>query len=86
MYINVESLCCTPETSIRLHVNDTSIKKEKQSLLSQFLVELHRCMRSYRAMEIKRTMEEIQVESGYCLRLHNLGRGSKASGRLKIAC
>ena len=30
MYINVESLCCTPETNIILYVNYTSIKKMKR--------------------------------------------------------
>ena len=29
IYTNIESLCCTPETSIVLYVNYTSIKKKK---------------------------------------------------------
>ena len=32
---NIESLCCTPETNIMLHVNYTSIKKIKKE--KQFL-------------------------------------------------
>ena len=32
MYTNVESLCCTPETNIKLYVNYTSIKKRRKSI------------------------------------------------------
>jgi len=30
VYINIESLCCTPEANIILYVNYTSIKKKKK--------------------------------------------------------
>lgn len=41
MYINAESICCTPKSNIILYVNYTSIKeKERNGPLKSLLVEI----------------------------------------------
>ena len=35
MYRFIESLCCTPETNVTLHINSTSIKNKCSFMLSK---------------------------------------------------
>ena len=44
IYTNSESLCCTPETNIMLHVHYISMKTNKKENCLQFCLEVEKLM------------------------------------------
>ena len=52
IYGSVESLCCTPETNITLHINSTGIKIDKNKWSTEGKNVLYSIEENYRQAEV----------------------------------